>query len=60
VVHFPEEVIDRAWRNIPPGWVEGDEDALERLFGELYERRKRIPELITAARDARTRPFVNW
>lgn len=60
VVHFPEEVIDRAWKKIPPDWLEGDDDALERMLEQLFERRKRVPDLIAAARDSRTNPFPNW
>lgn len=60
VVHFPEEVIDRAWKGIPPGWIEGEEDALDRLLEQLWERRKRAPALLEACRDARTNPFPNW
>ena len=32
MVHFPEEVIDQAWKSIPPDWIEGEEDALDRLL----------------------------
>src|SRR5205807_5115608 len=28
-IHFPEEVVDQAWKRIPPEWVEGEEDALQ-------------------------------
>jgi hypothetical protein len=59
-VHFPEEVIDQAWKRIPPDWVSGEEDALDQLLERLFERRKRLPELIAACRDARTNPFPNW
>jgi len=60
VVHFPEEVIDRAWKGIPPDWVEGEEDALDRLLEQLWERRKLVPALIDSCRAARTNPFPNW
>jgi hypothetical protein len=60
VMHFPEEVVDQAWKRIPPEWIEGDEDDLQRLLERLYERRKRLPELIAACREARTNPFPNW
>ncbi len=60
VMHFPEEVIDQAWKGIPPDWVEGDEDALEQLLERLFERRKRLPELIGSCREAKTDPFPNW
>ncbi len=60
VVHFPEEVMDRAWKQIPAEWLEGEEDELECMLERLFDRRRRVPELIAAARDARTNPFANW
>jgi hypothetical protein len=60
VVHFPEEVIDRAWKTIPPDWIAGEEDALERLLEQLFERRLRVPQLIEACRETRADPFPNW
>jgi len=60
VMHFPEEVMDQAWKRVPPDWVEGEEDALEQLLERLYQRRKRLPDLIAACREARTDPFPNW
>jgi HipA-like kinase len=60
VVAFPEEVIDRAWKSIPPDWIQGEEDALLELLERLFERRKRVPDLIAACRGVRNSPFVNW
>ena len=60
VRNFPEEVIDRAWKRVPPEWIDGDEEALERLLERLFERRKRVPELIDSCRQARVSPFPNW
>jgi hypothetical protein len=60
VIHFPEEVVDQAWKRIPAEWIEGDEDSLERLLDQLFERRRRLPELITACREARIDPFPGW
>jgi hypothetical protein len=60
VIHFPEEVIDRAWKSIPPEWTDGEEDALERLLQALWERRKCAPALIEASRRSRINPFPNW
>ena len=60
VMHFPEEVLDQAWKRIPADWVEGEEDALEQLLIQLFERRKRLPELLAGCREARTNPFPNW
>jgi hypothetical protein len=60
VRHFPEEVIDRAWKGIPADWIDGEEEALSQLLEGLFDRRKRLPELISACRAARTNPFPNW
>lgn len=60
VLHFPEEVMDQAWKGIPPAWIEGEEDALQEVLERLYERRKRVPDLIAAARQGRANPFPNW
>ena len=60
VMNFPEEAIDRAWKRVPADWIAGDEEALERLLERLYERRKRLPALIEACREARANPFPNW
>lgn len=60
VVHFPEEVVDQAWKRIPPDWIDGEEDDLVRLLDRLLARRSRLPDLISACREARTNPFPNW
>jgi hypothetical protein len=60
VTHFPEEVFDQAWKRIPPEWIEGEDEELERLLERLYERRNRLPELIAACRDTCVNPFPNW
>lgn len=60
VIHFPEEVVDRAWKCLPPAWLDGEEEEIDRLLERLLERRRRLPELITACREARTDPFPNW
>ncbi len=60
ILHFPEEVIDQAWKRIPPEWLEGDEESLERLLQRLWERRGRVPGLLVACRQTRAAPFTNW
>jgi hypothetical protein len=57
---FPEEVVDQAVKQIPPAWLEGDEDELERLLERLLARRKRVGDLIAASRNARVSPFPEW
>ena len=60
VMAFPEEVIDSAWKSIPPEWIAGEEEALLELLERLFERRKRVPDLIAICRGVRNNPFVNW
>ena len=60
VTHFPEEVVDQAYRQVPPEWLEGEEDEFERLLEKLLRRRGRLADLIKAARQARVNPFPNW
>lgn len=58
--YFPEEVVDQAVKQIPPGWLEGEGDEFERLLERLLARRKRVPDLIEACRKGRTNPFPAW
>ena len=58
--HFPEEIIDRALRSLPPAWVEDDQEALEKLLEKLLHRRERVAHLIEDVRDSQSHPFPNW
>jgi hypothetical protein len=58
--NFPDEVLDKAERQIPPEWIDQDGDKLERVFETLLARRKRIRELIAECRNAPGRPFPQW
>jgi hypothetical protein len=62
VVHFPEDVVVDARRQIPPEWLAGDEVALERLIVKLMSRRVGVPDLIWEAHRGRrgVTPFPNW
>lgn len=60
VVHLPAEVLDQAYKRVPPEWIDGEEDAFDRVLEQLVERRRRVPDLIAAARAARPNPFPNW
>src|SRR6266849_4455409 len=59
VMHFPEEVVDQAYKQVPPEWIPGEQDQFERLLENLMRRRKRVPELISEARRAKQSPFAN-
>jgi len=60
IVHFPLEVVDDAMKQIPPVWLSGDEEALEKLLESLIRRRKLVPELIEDCRRSRSNPFPEW
>jgi hypothetical protein len=60
VVHFPEEVVDNAQKQLPPEWLAEDGPALETLLLKLMQRRKRVPDLIADSRRGRTNPFPGW
>ena len=60
VVHFPEEVVDEAYRRIPSQWLNGDREELEKLLARLLRRRRRVPDLIRDCRRGRVNPFPNW
>lgn len=60
VVHFPEEVVDDALKQLPPEWLEDDNDAIEQLLTKLMARRKRVPDLIRDSTRGRINPFPNW
>jgi len=60
IVHFPEEVVDQAYKQIPPDWIEGDEGAFEKLLETLLRRRKRTPDLLSDCRQEKSNPFPGW
>lgn len=60
VVHFPEEVVDDALKQLPPEWLEDDKDAIEKLLTKLMTRRKRVPDLVRDSTRGRVNPFPNW
>jgi hypothetical protein len=60
VANFPMEVIDSAWKEIPRTWIEGDEDALERLLETLLKRRSRVVDLIQEVHRERSNAFRSW
>jgi hypothetical protein len=60
IENFPVEVVDSAWKEIPPAWLDGDEDALEQLLEALLKRRSRVAELIQDVQRKRSSAFANW
>jgi hypothetical protein len=60
VEHFPDEVLDRAMKSIPPQWICGEEDELERLLERLLTRRRKVRALIEDVRNSNLNPFARW
>jgi hypothetical protein len=60
VEHFPVEVIDSAWKEIPRDWLQNDESALEGLLEALLKRRSRVAALIEEVQRKRASAFANW
>lgn len=56
------DIID-IWRcaePIPPEWYGYDHVALNQIVESLYQRRRKIRDLITAFRNSSRNPFPNW
>jgi len=60
VIHFPEEVVDRAYKQVPPEWIAGDLESFENMLEQLMRRRSRVTDLINDARQSKASPFRNW
>ncbi len=60
VEHFPIEVVDSAWKEIPRHWLDNDEDALERMLETLLKRRAHVPALLRELQEKRLTGFANW
>jgi hypothetical protein len=58
--NFPDSVIDQAVRQIPPDWIRGEEEDLERTLVGLMRRRRMVPELIEELHESKVNPFSNW
>jgi hypothetical protein len=57
ISHFPEEVVDHALKQIPPSWLDGEEEALSKLLERLLARSRRVAE---SSRGEGRNPFPNW
>jgi hypothetical protein len=55
-----EQALDEAARDTPPEWYNFDQDALYRLLEQLWSRRRRVRDLISASKDTYRNPFPNW
>ena len=60
VRNFPLEVIDSAWKEIPPDWLLEDETELEDMLENLVKRRTRVADLLADVKRERATAFPNW
>ncbi|MBA3975215.1 MAG: hypothetical protein C0504_13495 [Candidatus Solibacter sp.] len=60
VRHFPQSVVDAAYRDLPRRWLDGNEAGLEQLLDRLIARRVRVADLILATVRNRARSFPDW
>jgi hypothetical protein len=60
IQNFPESVVDKAVREIPGAWLDGDDDLLNNLLTQLVRRCQRVPDLLEACRQAKPEWFPNW
>ena len=60
ITEFCLDVLDDAFKCVPPEWYDGDIAGLERLLEQLYARRKLVPDLLRAAKRGPRDPFPNW
>lgn len=58
--HCPEAVFDDIVRTTPQVWIEGEEKEWEQLLEKLFERRRRIEDLLSATIRARPQHFPSW
>jgi HipA-like kinase len=52
--------LEQAVGEVPQEWCGDDAQRLQQLAERLYERRRRLRQLIVDAKDSRLRPFPNW
>ncbi len=52
--------LEECLREVPLEWCGRDPDQISRLAERLFERRRRVRQLIIEARESSLRPFPNW
>ena len=51
--------MEQGIREIPPSWLQGDQDELWRLMEKLRRRRGRVADLVLDSKACRTDPLRN-
>lgn len=52
--------LEECLREVPREWCGDDPDQIARLAEQLYQRRRRLRQLIIDAKESSLRPFPNW
>ncbi|HXH48959.1 MAG TPA: HipA family kinase [Terriglobia bacterium] len=52
--------LEECLREVPRNWCGDDPEQISRLAERLYERRRRVRQLIIDAKESSLRPFPNW
>lgn len=52
--------LEECLREVPSEWCGDEPEQLSRLIERLYERRRRVRQLIVDAKQSSLRPFPNW
>jgi hypothetical protein len=60
ILRFPERVASEAVAQIPPEWLEGDEEALQSLLDLLMARRECVSSLLEDSRGGFANAFPDW
>jgi hypothetical protein len=60
VAGFPEYLVDEVYRAVPPEWVDGEADQLERMLETLLRRRSKVADLVNQCITGRPQHFPNW
>lgn len=60
IMTFSPDVLNRALRELPHSWTEGDMGHLERLLERLISRRRRVPDMLRACARGPWNPFPDW
>ena len=60
MMHFPETVVDEAYRQVPLEWLEGEEDAFEAVAGEPPAPPPAFARPFARLPAARPAMFPNW
>lgn len=60
IENLEQPQLDACARRIPPEWCDGDPGGPARLMEELYQRRRKLRQILVDLKNSELRPFPNW